>query len=44
MDYTVQLETLSPDCLEYACCDSISYVVRESMISLIDVYQVFSEI
>ena len=43
MNQTVKLDTLNPESQQYACRDRISYAVREPMISLIYIHQVFTE-
>ena len=43
MDNTVQLDTLSPACLQYACSDYMIHVAREPITSLIDIHPVFTE-
>ena len=43
MDNTVQLDTLSPACLQYACSDNMIHVARGPMTSLIDIHPVFTE-
>ena len=40
MDQRVQLETLAPDCQQYACNDSFLHAAREPMTNLIDIHQV----
>ena len=43
MDNTVQLDTLSPACLQYACSDNMIHVARGPITSLIDIHPVFTE-